>query len=140
MTLRHVGLGPSHLGYRSLTAAAASAQGAAAAVSGSYCSAKVDPLFVVDNSNSISGEQAALRAQIPKLIEALTTGPRVQEEPDPSTNPGSGTGTLRPSCVSAVAGESAVSTAFPSRRLVALARAFGKQSAKTTSSQPSQPS
>jgi hypothetical protein len=40
---------------------------------------KVDLLFVIDNSNSMAGEQALLRAQFPRLIEALTTG---QQSPD----------------------------------------------------------
>jgi hypothetical protein len=37
---------------------------------------KADILFVIDNSNSMSGEQALLRAQFPKLIETLTSGQR----------------------------------------------------------------
>jgi hypothetical protein len=35
---------------------------------------KVDLLFMVDNSGSMKEEQAALRAQFPRLIRALTTG------------------------------------------------------------------
>jgi hypothetical protein len=37
---------------------------------------KVDLLFIVDNSSSMAEEQAALRAQFPKLIQTLTTGER----------------------------------------------------------------
>ena len=37
---------------------------------------KVDLLFVVDNSNSMSEEQDALKAQFPKLIQTLTSGER----------------------------------------------------------------
>src|SRR5262245_27685125 len=36
--------------------------------------ASADVLFVVDNSGSMRQEQAALREQFPRLIEALTTG------------------------------------------------------------------
>src|SRR5262245_61487565 len=35
---------------------------------------KVDLLFVIDNSNSMAGEQQQLRAQFPRLMDALTTG------------------------------------------------------------------
>ena len=86
MTLRHLGLGPSILGYLSLTAAAASAQGTAAATCSSYSHAevnKVDLLFVVDNSRSMSDEQRALTDQIPKLIDAITTGQRFAGDPRP---------------------------------------------------------
>ena len=37
---------------------------------------KVDMLFMVDNSNSMHEEQAALRTQFAHLIEVLTTGDR----------------------------------------------------------------
>ena len=37
---------------------------------------KVDMLFMVDNSNSMREEQAALRTQFAQLIEVLTTGDR----------------------------------------------------------------
>ena len=46
---------------------------------------KVDLLFVVDNSNSMAGEQALLRAQFPRLMEALTTGQRNPNDPRPFT-------------------------------------------------------
>ncbi len=42
---------------------------------------KVDLLFIVDNSSSMNQEQAALRAQFPKLIETLTTGQRPGKAP-----------------------------------------------------------
>lgn len=44
---------------------------------------KLDLLLVVDNSNSMAGEQAALRAQFPKLIQTLATGLRSQDDPEP---------------------------------------------------------
>src|SRR5262245_61919385 len=37
---------------------------------------KLDVLFVVDNSNSMAEEQAALNQQFPKLIRTLTSGQR----------------------------------------------------------------
>ncbi|HET8933454.1 MAG TPA: hypothetical protein VFN67_08450 [Polyangiales bacterium] len=46
---------------------------------------KVDLLFVVDNSNSMAGEQALLRAQFPRLMETLTTGRRSPDDPRPFT-------------------------------------------------------
>jgi hypothetical protein len=61
-----------------------------------------------------------------KLYDGILDDPRMQEELDPSTNPGTGQGNLRPSCVRAVEGENTVATAFPPRRLVSLARAFGE--------------
>ena len=46
---------------------------------------KVDLLFVVDNCNSMAGEQAQLRAQFPRLMETLTTGRRSPDDPRPFT-------------------------------------------------------
>jgi hypothetical protein len=46
---------------------------------------KVDLLFVIDNSNSMAGEQAQLRAQFPRLMEALTTGLRSPDDTRPFT-------------------------------------------------------
>ncbi|MEY4576565.1 MAG: hypothetical protein RL701_1268 [Pseudomonadota bacterium] len=46
---------------------------------------KADVLFVVDNSNSMAGEQAALREQVPHLIEVLTRGERFPGDPQPFT-------------------------------------------------------
>ena len=46
---------------------------------------KVDMLFVVDNSNSMAGEQASLRAQLPHLTDVLTRGKRSQDDPHPFT-------------------------------------------------------
>ena len=37
---------------------------------------KVDLLFVIDNSESMTEEQAALRAEIPNLVRSLVTGDR----------------------------------------------------------------
>jgi hypothetical protein len=50
---------------------------------------------------------------------------RMQEQPDPSTNPGSGQGNLKPSCVRAVS-DGVPSTAYPPRRIVELAKLFGE--------------
>jgi hypothetical protein len=44
---------------------------------------KLDLLFVVDNSNSMTEEQSALQAQFPKLIETLTSGERFPGDPSP---------------------------------------------------------
>jgi len=44
---------------------------------------KVDLLFVVDNSNSMAGEQASLREQFPNVIKVLTTGKRSADDPNP---------------------------------------------------------
>jgi len=46
---------------------------------------KVDLLFVVDNSNSMFGEQASLRAQLPRLMDVLTRGERGPDDPHPFT-------------------------------------------------------
>lgn len=40
-------------------------------------------LFVVDNSESMAGEQAALRAALPGFIRTLTKGERYQDDPSP---------------------------------------------------------
>lgn len=62
-----------------------------------------------------------------EFYDGILDDPRMQEEVDPTTSPGSGQGNLRPSCVRApAAGETTASTAFPPRRLVSLARAFGE--------------
>ena len=42
---------------------------------------KIDILFMIDNSNSMAGEQASLQAQFPKLMGALTTGERFPGDP-----------------------------------------------------------
>jgi hypothetical protein len=51
---------------------------------------------------------------------------RMQNEIDPSTMPGSGNGNLRPSCIRMVPGDPEPSTAYPPRRIVQLAQAFGE--------------
>jgi hypothetical protein len=40
---------------------------------------KVDLLFMVDNSNSMAGEQASLREQFPRVVQVLTTGQRTDD-------------------------------------------------------------
>src|SRR5205085_6258230 len=44
---------------------------------------KVDLLFMVDNSNSMAGEQKSLREQFPVVIRVLTTGQRTPGDPSP---------------------------------------------------------
>src|ERR1700755_240137 len=44
---------------------------------------KVDLLFMVDNSNSMAGEQESLKVQFPKLITVLTSGERMPGDPNP---------------------------------------------------------
>lgn len=44
---------------------------------------KADLLFVVDNSGTMREEQMALRAELPKLIETLTSGKRFDGDPNP---------------------------------------------------------
>lgn len=77
-----------------------------------------DALENVDFGNSASRE---------RFYRSVLKDARMQEEVDPSTNPGSGQGNLKPSCMRLAAGETTPSTAFPPRRLVELARQFGEQ-------------
>jgi hypothetical protein len=44
---------------------------------------KIDLLLMVDNSNSMAGEQASLKNAFPGLIEALTSGRRFPGDPTP---------------------------------------------------------
>src|ERR1700748_677474 len=44
---------------------------------------KVDLLMMVDNSNSMAGEQGSLKDQFPSVIKVLTTGYRFDGDPDP---------------------------------------------------------
>jgi hypothetical protein len=44
---------------------------------------KVDLLMMVDNSNSMAGEQASLKREFPRVIEVLTTGYRFEGDPNP---------------------------------------------------------
>jgi hypothetical protein len=59
------------------------------------------------------------------FYDDILNDPRMQEEIDPSTNPGSGTGNLKPSCIRQVDGEDRPALAYPPRRIVELARMFG---------------
>jgi hypothetical protein len=59
------------------------------------------------------------------FYDNILDDPRMVAELDPSSMPGSGTGMIRPSCVRPVPGETAPATAYPPRRIVELARAFG---------------
>lgn len=61
-----------------------------------------------------------------RFYDNILADPRMQEQVDPSTSPGSGNGNLRPSCVRVVPGEAQPSTAFPPRRIVELAKRFGE--------------
>ena len=51
---------------------------------------------------------------------------RMQEVVDAASNPGTGNGELTPSCVRPVSGEAEQTVAFPPRRIVQLAKAFGQ--------------
>jgi hypothetical protein len=44
---------------------------------------KVDLLMMVDNSNSMAGEQASLKKEFPNVIRVLTTGFRSPDDPNP---------------------------------------------------------
>ena len=44
---------------------------------------KVDLLMMVDNSNSMAGEQVSLKKEFPNVIKVLTTGYRFEGDPDP---------------------------------------------------------
>lgn len=44
---------------------------------------KVDLLLMVDNSNSMAGEQQSLKRELPNLITVLTTGYRSDADPEP---------------------------------------------------------
>jgi hypothetical protein len=59
------------------------------------------------------------------FYDGILNDARMQETVDPATQPGMGNGNLKPSCVRAVAGEQQPSTAYPPRRIVTLAKAFG---------------
>lgn len=60
------------------------------------------------------------------FYDAILNDPRMQETIDPTTNPGSGQGNLKPSCIRPVPGETAPSTAYPPVRIVQLAKLFDK--------------
>jgi hypothetical protein len=51
---------------------------------------------------------------------------RMQQQIDPSTKPGSGSGNLVPVCTRKVAGASTPSPVYPARRIVTLAQDFGE--------------
>jgi hypothetical protein len=61
-----------------------------------------------------------------QFYDDILNDSRMQERIDPSTAPGSGTGNLVPSCTRTVAGEATPTTAYPPRRIVQLAKAFGQ--------------
>ena len=61
-----------------------------------------------------------------KFFDAVLNDARMQETLDPLTNPGSGQGNLKPSCSRMAPGEAQPSTAYPPRRIVELAKHFGK--------------
>ena len=83
------------------------------------------PVDLVDSTalENVNFRDTAARE---RLYSAILNDARMQEELDPSTNPGSGQGNLKPSCMRIAAGETTPSTAFPPRRLVELARQFGE--------------
>jgi hypothetical protein len=60
------------------------------------------------------------------FYDRILADARMQETVDPGSNPGSGNGELTPSCVRPSLGEDEPTVAFPPRRIVQLARAFGQ--------------
>jgi len=75
-----------------------------------------DVLAATDFSDSASRD---------KFYDNILNDPAMQETIDPTTNPGSGSGNLVPSCVRTdKAGNTA--TAYPPRRIVQLAKLFGE--------------
>lgn len=60
------------------------------------------------------------------FYDAILSDPRMQEQIDPATQPGTGTGNLRPSCIRSVPYQTEPVTAYPPRRIVELAKLFGK--------------
>lgn len=82
------------------------------------------PTDLVDD-NTLSQVDFSDDAQRDAFYNNILSDARMQEQIDPSTMPGSGTGNLTPSCVRMVPDESSLSTAFPPRRIVQLAQLFG---------------
>jgi len=60
------------------------------------------------------------------FYDRILADARMQEVIDPASNPGSGNGELTPSCVRPASGEAEPTVAFPPRRIVQLAKAFGQ--------------
>ena len=60
------------------------------------------------------------------FYDRILSDARMQEVIDPASNPGSGSGELTPSCVRPALGEAEPTVAFPPRRIVQLAKAFGQ--------------
>jgi hypothetical protein len=60
-----------------------------------------------------------------RFYSGILDDPRMFEAIDPETNPGTGTGNLRPSCVD-IDPQGQRSVAYPPRRIVQLAREFGE--------------
>jgi hypothetical protein len=76
-----------------------------------------DVLAATDFGDSVARE---------RFYDNILDDLRMQEVVDPDTNPGSGQGNLKPSCVRTVPGEAGPSRAYPPRRLVQLAKLFGE--------------
>lgn len=68
-------------------------------------------------------KQAAARDA---FYDRILNDARMQEVIDPRSNPGSGNGELTPSCSRPAVGEAEAAVAFPPRRIVELAKAFGE--------------
>lgn len=65
-------------------------------------------------------------AQSDAFYDRILADARMQEVVDPASNPGSGNGELTPSCLRPALGEAEPTVAFPPRRIVQLAKAFGQ--------------
>lgn len=61
-----------------------------------------------------------------RFYDQILADSRMIEQEDPASMPGTGMGNLKPSCVRAVPGETTLSTAYPPRRIVELAKMFGR--------------
>jgi hypothetical protein len=60
------------------------------------------------------------------FYDAILSDPRMQEQIDPASMPGTGTGNLKQSCSRTVPYQTEPVTAYPPRRIVELAKLFGK--------------
>jgi hypothetical protein len=63
-----------------------------------------------------------------QFYDTILAHPRMQNEIDPATNPGMGQGNVKPACERQDPTETQPSVAYPARRIVQLAKAFGANS------------
>ncbi len=76
----------------------------------------------------LAGTNFKVPAERDAFYNRILSDQRMQEMVDPASNPGMGTGNgdLRPSCVRPAVGEAEPAVAYPPRRIVELAQAFGQ--------------